>query len=193
MGTISNVPTPGAYDSDTYADGSTVKADIEAIVAEFNGSVDTINIANAAVTSAKLAANSVTTAKIGANAVRDAHMNYSQDDSGALVWRNGPTHVGSSGGRIARVKKPGVDFSAGDPLNVTFTFATDCEDGNPAFTAAPTLLGSPVVTASDNATAADVILGSRVTTLDNTQAIISIDHNGSAATVTIEFGVAGEV
>jgi len=198
MGTIDGVPTTDAYDAGAYADGDTVKDDLTAIVAEVNGSIDTINIADAAITTEKLGASSVTTGKVAANAVREAHVNYKKDDSGVLVWRSGPDYVGANGGRIARIQKT-IAFTATEneePFTINLNDATtDCLDGNPGFSdvSQPIMMGSPIVTSSDEVHAHNAILSARITAIDEGSITIYLAHGNTAANVVIEFCVAGEV
>lgn len=190
MGNYTRAYTPAAGEA---ADVDLTMAEFDALGNILNGNIETANIKDLNVTTAKLQASAVDSTKLANGAVRETHMDYSSANSGVEVWRTGPTHVGTAGGRIARVRKTGVTFTGDGPDSVTFTFATDCVDGDPAFSAAPVMMGQPIVTASDDPTEADAITHARVTTLDMTQAIIEIGHGYSTADVTIEFCVAGAV
>ncbi len=189
MGTISNVPTPNAYDAGVDAAGPTVKADLTTIVTEINGLLDGTNIADNSITGDKLTSDAVTHNEISPNAVREAHVDYSQDNSGVLVWRCGANYVGSNGGRIARVNKSKT--WTGSPEQVVVTFATDCEDGNPGFSEAPTLLGAPVV--SGGAAAVDAITSCYISAITATTVTLECTYGASVAAINIQFGVAGKI
>jgi hypothetical protein len=180
--------TAGAYDPGDNAAGPTVEADLQTIVDEFNGGVETANLADNAVTTDKLATGAVTNPKLGSAAVREANVDYSQDNSGALLWRCGVDYVGADGGRIARVNKSYT--WTGSPEQVVVTFATDCEDGDPAFTAAPTLLGAPVV---KGAAAVDALITCYISAITTTTATLECTYGGSVAAINIQFGVAGPI
>jgi len=199
MATITTSPTSGAYDAGDNAVGATVEADLQTIVSEFNGSIDAANLNTNSVTTVKISNSAVDSNKLAAAAVRQTHVDFTSGNSGLEVWQTGPTHVGSSGGRIARVRKTDVVYDGtASPQTITFTFATDCVDGNPAFSAPPTLLGPPIVTASSAATADDMVLYAYVTNL--TAALVTMEvyydigaTGNLATTVTMEFGVAGAI
>lgn len=175
------------------ADIDALEVDIDAIYTLVNGNLDKDNIAANAIEVSELAASAVTASKIAADSILEAAMDYTSGSNGVEVWRTGPNYVGTDGGRIARVKKTGVDLSTGSPKSVTFIYATDCSDGDPDFSDAPAFSGTPMVTASDDATAADAIFAARVTASTYAQCTIEIQYGYSIATVTIEFMVAGEL
>ena len=180
------------YTAGEYAIGSAVKADIDAIITEMNGSIDSDNIAAAAVGTAAIANDAVDANKIKDGDVAETHMEYTSA-GGVKMWRCGPNFVGSSeGGRMARVSKS-VTWDGTGTNSVTFTYATDCADGNPAFTDLPTLLGLPVVGSVEDL--ADTILSSHITAASAAAITFEFeDCSGiSTATVTIQFGVAGPV
>ena len=79
----------------------------------------------------------------------------------------------------------------GTPKTVTFTYADDCVDGDPAFTAVPTLLGAPIVASVEDAGAQ--ILTHYVTVSTNLLITMELAYTDGTDTVQIEFGVAGPV
>ena len=180
------------YTAGEYAIGSAVEADIDAIITEMNGSIDADNLAAGAVGTSAIANDAVDANKIKDGVVAETHMEYTYT-GGVKMWRCGPNFVGSSeGGRMARVSKS-VTWDGTGTNSVTFTYATDCADGNPAFTDLPTLLGLPVVGSVEDL--ADTILSSHITAASATAITFEFeDCSGiSTATVTIQFGVAGPV
>ena len=195
MGTISTSPTGGAYAAGANAVGQTVSDDIQTIVDEFNGNVDTVNLKASAVTAAKIAAGVVDNTKLAADSVRQSQATYNNTNTGMVVAQCGPGYGSGNGGfRIARVQKTGVTLSTASSSTQTVVFdidGADCAEGSPGFSAAPTMLGGPIVTASDSPNAVDRIIEYRVTAISSTEISIEIKHNGSSADVTIEFGIMG--
>jgi len=197
MGTVT---LTGDYVAGNYAvsEGDpSLKNDLDLIVAELNGNVEAVNISNGAITTTKLADDSVDSAKLKDDAVLETHMDYTLASSGVLAVQCGPSYTGASGLRIARVSKDVTYDGTASPQTVTFTFATDCVDGNPAFSAAPTLLGPPVVVDSTSASINDSITHVYVTSLTSslvTMDVYYVNAGGNlATTVTMQFGVAGPV
>ena len=194
MGTVTL--STGAYDASDPAVGATVESDLAAIVAEVNGNIEAVNIKAGTITSTEMAASSVGATNIANNAVRQAHADYTSGNNGLEVWQTGPTHVGASGGRIARVRKS-VIYNGTTPQAVTFTYATDCIDGNPAFSATPCLTGPPVVVSGSTGVNA-CITRCRATATSSTAITIEIHYDAGASgtmtdTVVMEFCVAGPI
>jgi len=196
MGNVA-LPTRSEYAAGENADGDIVYVDLFNIIDEFNGSIESDNIANNAITTDKIANGTVTSDKLSGSSIKEANMDYTQYGSGAKVWRCGPNYVGTAGGLIARVQKT-ISFTATTNEEGPFTFnlndaTTDCVDGNPAFhnSAAPTMLGAPVVTGSTVAHENNAILSVRITAIDEGSIVMYIAHGATAADVDIEFGVAG--
>ncbi len=180
-----------AHVADQSADAADVNANDTATRNVVNGGLnDTDNIAAGGVTSTGLAANAVTHTKLAAAAVRDAAMEYTSANSGALVARVGPNYAGASGGRLAMVSKTFARVAGATQAGIVFTFATDCVDGNPNFSAAPTLSGTPVEVLSG--LLVDSVLNVRVTALTAASVTMDIIMSGGAANnVTIQFMVYG--
>lgn len=196
MGVVS-LPTESEYNAGENADGSIVYTDLFNVIDEFNGSIETANIANNAITTDKIANVTVTSDKISGSAIKEVNMDYTQAGSGVKAWRCGPNYVGTAGGLIARVQKT-ISFTATGAEEGPFTFnlndaTTDCADGNPSFhsSVAPIMLGSPVVVGSTVAHANNAITGARITAIDEGSIVMYLTHGATAADVDIEFGVAG--
>jgi len=178
------------YTAGEYAIGSAVEADIDAIITEMNGSIDATNLAALAVGTAAIANDAVDKNKIKDGDVAETHMEYTST-SGVKLWRCGPNFIGSGeGGRVARVSKS-VEWDGTSPDTVTFTYATDCIDGDPGFTAVPSFLGAPLVVSVHAATSQ--ILTHRVTVSTNLLVTFEFTYTSGTDTVTIQFGVAGPV
>jgi len=190
------VPTLSAsagYDAGKPAVGPTVRSDLEAIQTEMDGNIDGDNIKDGVVINAKLGAGSVTTDKIASNGIREANVLFGETGSGVLAPRIGPNY-NSEGGtnsapRLAMVSKE-VTWGGTTPDSVTFTYATDCIDGDPGFSALPHLLGEPVVASVEVQDA--VFTTYRVTASSASAITMEFAYGGaSTATVQIEFGVMG--
>jgi hypothetical protein len=178
-------PSPG-----DVANWTSLKADIDDIVGEINGSLDADNLAANAVESAKIAANAVTSAKIAAANILEAAINWTSAGSGVEAWRTGPNYVGANGGRIARVQKS-ITTAAATEESFTVTFASDCVDGDPAFSAAPTLLGAPSFRkdTDDETLVPDQVW---IKTISSTTCVFRILRaDATAQTLVVEFGLAG--
>lgn len=188
---------PSLSDSAGYAEGKpavgpTVRSDLEAIQAEMDRNIDRDNLKDGEVITVKLAAAAVDSTKLGTNSVYEDHVFFGSSGGGLLCPRVGPNYNDeggvSSAPRIAMVSKE-VTWDGTSEDTVVFTYAADCVDGNPAFTAIPHLMGAPIVV-----TASGTI--NQITTWECTQtsaASITFDfeYGGGTGTVIIEFGVMG--
>lgn len=188
------VPTKtGDYTAGAYAVGSDVETDIDAIIAEMDGSIDSDNLATNAVTAIKIAADAVDANKIKDGDVRETHMDYDEDTAGAIVIRGGPDYADKgnsrSGRRLAFVSKS-VTWD-GTPKTVTFTYASDCVDGDPSFAAVPNLAGAPIVASVEDAGAQ--ILTHYVTVSTTELITMVLTYTDDTDTVQIEFAVSGPV
>jgi len=85
------------------------------------------------------AINDVYTQQLATDSVRDAAIDYTSSD-GLLVWGSGPLGGGTNGRIVAVSTEVSLDLSTNATGSFTQTFATDCIDGNPAFSAAPRLI-----------------------------------------------------
>ena len=191
MGTISTSAESG-YAAGANAVGPTVYADLQTIVAEFNGNIETVNIADDAITTALINNDAVNNNKIIADSVRQSQATYTTTNSGMLVAQAGPNYSAGGGGvRIARVSKS-VEWDDDGSNDVTFTYENDCVDGNPGFYSTPTLLGMPIVASVE--TVNDTIATAFVTASSKTAISFTFTEQvTSSAVVQIEFGVMGPI
>lgn len=186
----------GDYAAGAYAIGSGVEGDVDAIIAEMDGSIDADNLATNAVSTVKILNDAVDANKIKDGDVRETHIDYDEDTSGMLVIRAGPNYVDAgnsrSGRRLAFVSKS-VTWDGTGTNSVTFTYASDCVDGDPAFAAVPNLAGIPVVASVE--ALVDTIYSYEVTASSAAAITFEFTDCGgfSAATVQIEFAVSGPV
>ncbi len=88
----------------------------------------------------EMAINDVYTQQLATDSVRDAAINYTSAGEGLLVWGSGPLGGGTNGRRVVVSTKLSLDLSTNVTGSFTQTFATDCIDGNPAFSATPRLI-----------------------------------------------------
>lgn len=72
---MAQVTKPNTFSDNTSAEASEVNDNFDEIYDEFNGSIDSANLATDAVAAANIAANAVTTAKINDSAVTTAKIN----------------------------------------------------------------------------------------------------------------------
>jgi len=180
------------YAPGTAADGAAVETDLTAIVTELNGGLDSTNLENSAVTTAKINNAAVDSNKLGTAAVRNTHVDYTSANSGALVDRAGPNYAGANGRRRARISK--TFTRSGSDETITVTFATDCVDGNPAFTAAPTLDGMPVLV-YNSTTPGELPTQMWVLAITSTQCTVRCEYAGAptADAAIMQFSVTGTV
>jgi len=201
MGTLS---APAAdYTGGNFAIGPDVEDDLKAIIAEFNGSIEAVNIALNAVGSSEIAANAVGASELATGAVRQVNADYTSTNSGLEVWQSGPTFVGSAnGGRIVRCSHTftsttgaGGGWEAAAAAIGPLNFSDICVDGSPAFANTPKMLGMPVVTANAGANV-DIPTIIAVNTISATQIKFDIFFPGGQTAdfeFTLEWGVAGDI
>jgi hypothetical protein len=183
----------GTYTAGQNAVGTDVQTDLQDIIDELDQNIDSTNLAANAVTTSAIQNDAVTAAKINDGDVRETHMDYSEATDGAKVVIYGPNMVSSSNGmRIARVSKS-VTWGGTGTNSVTFTYASDCTDGDPSFSATPVLLGLPVVSSVE---VVGATIATYFVTASNSSAItftFTDNAGNSSATVQIEFGVMGPI
>lgn len=188
---------PTLSDSAGYAEGKpavgpTVRLDLEALQTELDGNIDRNNLKDGEVITAKIAAAAVDSTKLATNSVREDHAFFGETGAGMLVPRLGPSYNSegntNSCPRLVMVSKE-VTWDGTTPDTVVFTYANDCVDGNPAFTAVPHLLGAPVVASVE--AVGDVFTAYNVSASTAAAITIIFAHTSSSATVQIEFGVMG--
>ena len=165
----------------TFASGSTAVAsqvnqnftDVKNVV---GGHIDDDNISPAGITgSTKLKDGTVTAAKLASEAVIESKADYAYANSGLLVVRAGPSYWGDGGVRMARVVRNITIAGATTTLqSYQITFASDCPDGDPAFTAAPTIFGVTLVDPGTHSAPDVITSGAR----EAQNFITDLDENG---------------
>jgi hypothetical protein len=181
---------PSNYDPGVNAVGGIVRADLEAIVKELDGSLDTTNLAANSVDTSQLAADAVESAKIADANVLEAHISYASS-TGVLVARTGPNYAGGGSPRIAVVSKE-LTWAGSSPESVTFTYASDCAYGDPAFVSTPHLMGAPVISSTSPGSTSQITQWV-VTASSSTAISIDFTTGDGSETVTIEFAVIGAI
>ena len=188
----------GNYVGGDNAVGETVWADLTELSDVLTGNVGAGNIATNGVATAHITNSAVDNTKIKANAVRESHVLFGSS-GGVLAARTGPNYVGGGSPRLARVSKTYTTTGAATE-EVTVTFASDCADGDPAFTSAPTLLGQPTLQNNEDTADqydADMIDYCYILEKDNLECTIKVVYLGggaaAAVSVTMEFGLLGEM
>ena len=136
--------------SDMWSHHTTSGGNFNRITDQVNGGLDTANYATSgflsqhfkhnAIVSQHFSNNAILSAKISDSAVLEANMNYESASDGVRLVR-----IGKAGLKRARyqVSKEltGGGAQHSETLRVSFSGA---EDGNPAFTATPTVAAQPI-------------------------------------------------
>jgi len=179
------------FQPNTIAASGQVDANNAAIVAVVNGGLDDTNLANNGITaSTKIKDGTIDAACMGTGVVRQAQIDYTAASLGPLVAQTGPNYVGANGARLAWVSKS-ITPTVVTEEDYTFTFASDCISGDPAFTATPAV-GCPTFIRNTDVEAEmpDAWWFKSVT---STTAVLRIKYYTTAAAtaMTVQFPVYG--
>lgn len=150
-----------------------------------NNAVTETKISDGSITTAKIFAGAVTNTKIGAGAVRQASMDYSNANSGALVWQAGPSYQ-TNGVRLARISNV-ITFSTASGTNlqqfaIDMTNTDNCPDGLPAFASTP--MG--VVSLRDPSVATDLPTFYCIATINTNYMYVNVYFAAAHASHTAE-------
>lgn len=157
------VAVPFSFTSGTTAVASQVNSNFTTLYNEFNGNIDDNNIkAGANINGSKLLASSITTAKLADTSITEAKMDYTS----VKVMRTGIA------GRKFACGGKAFTLVAGT-ITVTVTFATDSDDGNPAFGVTPRLVLGIQTTGANTYTA-------RISAISNLSATVVLNSNSGA-------------
>lgn len=189
MGTIAR-----SYDGvpGEAANINALESDINALYTLVNGYLDKDNIAANAIEASQIAADAVVAAKIADANILEAAIQWASASAGVEAWRTGPNYVGANGGRIARISIATTTAVSVTTETFAVTFATACEDGDPAFSATPIAMGMPVFIsagADDN-----MPTQTYFTAMASTSCTVRVVYAASSATgvaATVDFCVAG--
>jgi len=150
MGTLNRVKA--AFPDGTLAVGTEVDAEIDQILAEFNGNIDAVNLGALAVTTAKLQAQAVDSAKLANLAVRHAHVDYTITNSGPKVLQYGPGYgaAANNGMMVCMVEYSITSPGAPGALDAVLNFSTGAAPiisipfGTLTWAVAPSIYGVPI-------------------------------------------------
>ena len=130
---MSALVIPNVFSDTNVMVTADVNENFDAVETTINGLLDDTNIAAGAdIDAAKLLNASILNAKLADTSISDAKMDYTS----AKVLRMGP-NISGNGLRMARGGKAFTNTNPAIGVSVTITFATDSDDGNPAFSATP--------------------------------------------------------
>jgi hypothetical protein len=187
---MGKIPGPtGDYKAGNFALGKYVEDDLTVIVNEFNGNIDSTNIADSQVTTAKIFNGSVDSNSLAPNAVVETKVDYTDDvgNSGVNAWICGPDYSGAQGHRIVRIKKA-FTLDGTSPDSVIIFFSQYGVDGYPYFSSVPSLLGEPILEASN---ANDAITSCRVTSMAQGFVVFEIAYGNGTGDVVLHCAVGG--
>lgn len=176
------------YSVGSFAFGEDVYEDMNRIYTEFNGNIDTINLADLEVGPSEIVNNSVTTGKLADNSV--INTKWSKQEviyDGIPAWLFEPNYPGSGGGLIMRFYITTPLSSGASPKKITYIYSG--VDGSPTFTEIPTFLGAPIIYDSVGVV---VVTAMRVTEKTTRHVTIEYTYTGNG-TVGVYFGLAGGI
>jgi len=190
-----------SFPDGTVASGTQVMANFDAVKNVVNGGISADNLAAGAVTNPKIASSAVDTGQLAAGAVTEAKMDYTSAGSGVKVAQVGPDYGGASGIRLARAILTCTIAGATTTLqSFELEWATDCLDGDPAFTSVPVILGWALVDPGTHGTPTVITSASRMgqmffTEVSTTGAWFNImfDVTATAGDLELHVGLLGNI
>ncbi len=157
-------------------------------------SVQSSNITTGAIQSQHISASQVVSAKISNSQIVHAKMNFISSDGGVRVVQIGATasDLPVNGLQLARMSGTLNLVSNSESVAATHVFS-DALDGDPAFTAPPTMAGDPSIQGASILAGQE---GASINTLNSLSVLLTYDWSASRsadAIFTYHFAVMGPV
>jgi len=127
----------------------------------------------------------------------EANITYVTANDGLRVWRAGPNAGGTNGFRFAVVSQSVVMAGAAASGTQVVTFSTAAVNGNPAFSAAPTVFGISIQSNTNQPDPDIPLVWARTDEITATQLTLRWDRTFQASTnnqtITVTIGLIGSV